>query len=86
MTYVFRWISPILFLVVFSSFSLSAPPHPIPLWSDGAPGSKLRMNEPENVNREQGRCIVTNVCIAENYSLHTFAPISESCGIAIRGG
>jgi hypothetical protein len=38
-----------------------APPEPIVLWPQGAPGSEDRMQEPEKVDRENGRCNVTNV-------------------------
>lgn len=36
-------------------------PKPIPLWPDGASGSESRMNEPEKVDRGEGRKNVTNV-------------------------
>ena len=48
-------------IVVGSGASAGADPEPIALWPQGAAGSEGRMQEPENVDRENGKCNVTNV-------------------------
>ncbi len=48
-------------IVAGSGASAGADPEPIALWPQGAAGSEGRMQEPENVDRENGKCNVTNV-------------------------
>lgn len=68
-----------LFLLVLASPAL--PAEPIPLWPNGAPGSEGRANEPEQVDREQGRMNVTNV---HNPSVTPYLPTEENAtGAAI---
>ena len=56
-------------------------PKPIPLWPAGAPVSVTRINEAENVDRDNGKCNVTNV---HNPSITPFLPKADvATGTAI---
>lgn len=56
-------------------------PDSIPLWASGAPDSVSRKDEPEDVNREDGKCNVTNV---HNPSITPYLPAAEKAsGAAI---
>ena len=68
-------------IVVSIGMSNAADPEPIPLWSQGAAGSEDRMNEPEKVDRGEGKCNVTNV---HHPSITPYLPKSdEATGTAI---
>ena len=52
------------FVVITSFLPYSLPAEEaaaIPLWSDGAPGSRARMNEPEKLDQAPGKCNVSNI-------------------------
>ena len=51
----------IVLLSLVSTAAHADEPARIPLWPEGAPGSEARMKEAEKVDREGGRCNVTNV-------------------------
>lgn len=48
-------------VVIFVANCAADAPTPIPLWSAGALGSEARKDEPEKVDRGNGKCNVTNV-------------------------
>lgn len=62
------------FLLTSGVLRASDPPARILLWENGAPGSTDRANEPEKVDREGGRCNVSNV---HNPSITCFLPAPE---------
>lgn len=61
-------------------------PAPISLWKAGAPGFETRRDEPEQVDRSQGKCDVTNV---HNPSITPYLPSAENatgCAVIIAPG
>ncbi len=52
---------PVFAMLLVASVGRTEQPSEIPLWVSGAPGSADRMQEPENLDRDSGKCNVTNV-------------------------
>lgn len=78
-----RFLAAIAFCAIVHAPGVSRADEPvaIPLWPHGAPGSEARMNEPEDVDRGEGKCNVRNV---HNPSITPFLPSAESAtGTAI---
>lgn len=51
----------LLFLCLSTSVGFAQRPASIPLWADGAPGSKERIAEPEKEDVGPGKCNITNI-------------------------
>jgi endo-1,4-beta-xylanase len=68
-------------LIAGSTVCIAADPAQIPLWTNGAPGSEARKNEPETVDEGPGKCNVSNV---HNPSITPYLPKEEDAtGTAI---
>jgi endo-1,4-beta-xylanase len=76
-----RWLLCSSLILVAAMTSRAAEPQEIPLWPHGAPGSADRANEPEKVDRGEGKCNVTNI---HNPSITPFLPQADKAtGAAI---
>ena len=68
-------------ILISRGAAIAADPKPIPLWPHGAVGSEDRMNDPEKVDRGEGKCNVTNV---HQPSITPYLPnADEATGTAI---